>query len=88
MAIGLEVWAPDGTKTLSISDRVNILIDVLAVTGPVTVTNDVLTQGTPYFLYLPASYDGNPHPISVSFSGNTMTITGSSINGYLLFGIF
>jgi hypothetical protein len=93
MSTGIMVWDEAGQLLIDTSTNVATLLGVeTSRTSGFSITNDYFYKGVPWFFYLPrgvysfgAPADGFP---SVSFSGNMMTVTGSSFDGTFYYGIY
>jgi uncharacterized membrane protein YdcZ (DUF606 family) len=88
---GLQIWNSSGTLMLDTTYYVGRFIGTVSVTNGQTgtYTNADLTNGTPFYVWVPGSSGSFGVP-AVTFNGSTMTwnATGSYIvNGTLVVGI-
>jgi hypothetical protein len=92
MGVGMQVWDQNGNVVSDTTTRTLTLIGVTAPsTGPFTVSNQYLTKGTAWYLYVPTgnySLGSNPATPTVSFSGMTMTVTGTYNEGKFYYGYY
>lgn len=95
MPAGLQVWDSGGNLIIDITTRCGcVLGSAFSSTsiGNFTVTDEIFTLGTPYYLYLPynninVTNLGITIP-TVSFSGSTMTVTANGCVGTIMYGVY
>ena len=56
------------------------------ISGPGSITNSRLSQGTPFWLFLPSEYSTLLTTPTITFAGDTATWSGAA-TGYLLIGV-
>ncbi len=92
MAVGIQVWRPDGVMIVDTTTNIAAILGVNVSPGNgFTITDDWLLKGVPWYFFIPSglySFDNPGGGIpSVSFNGNQMTVTGSNIAGTIIYGV-
>lgn len=92
MPQGLQIFDSLGRTIVDVSDWLGRLIGSVSVTAFTggSVTNDLITSGTPFFIWIPTSEEAVTGPSyipSVTFSGNVMTWGVNPISGTIIYGV-
>jgi hypothetical protein len=92
MPQGLQVFDDQGRVLVDLGDWLGRLAGSVSVATNTagSVTNALLTTGTPFFVWIPSSPDsakGEQNVPSVTFSGTTMSWGAIADSGTLIYGV-
>lgn len=92
MPQGLQVWDDQGRLLVDLGDWLGRLAGSVSVgvSTAGSVTNALLTTGTPFFIWIPSSAEppkGEQNVPIVTFSGATMSWSGIADSGSIIYGV-